>query len=276
MRRPSGRRSRSVAERGETNPLLPVGGTRTVEQRRVPDGQPAVVTCGLPYANGDLHVGHLRTYVDGDAQSRAATTRPADGLRRGRTCTAPPSPSTPPKRASHRGSSHSLPRNYAETFPQFNIEFDNYGHTDDETNVELTQEFVRSWVENDHVDEKEIRSPGTPRRTSPSPTATSKGPVPTAARTPAATSATRAAAATSNPAKSKPRPRRSPATPRSTASASTSSSPSPTSKTTCRSSSTASKAPRTPGTSPASGSRANCKTGVSPATWTGASTTRRR
>ena len=36
-----------------------------------PTDEPAVVTCGLPYANGDLHVGHLRTYVSGDALSRA-------------------------------------------------------------------------------------------------------------------------------------------------------------------------------------------------------------
>ncbi|MFT4883805.1 MAG: methionyl-tRNA synthetase, partial [Natronomonas sp.] len=36
-----------------------------------PTDEPAVVTCGLPYANGDLHVGHLRTYVSGDAFSRA-------------------------------------------------------------------------------------------------------------------------------------------------------------------------------------------------------------
>jgi methionyl-tRNA synthetase len=33
--------------------------------------EPAVVTCGLPYANGDLHISHLRTYVGGDVFSRA-------------------------------------------------------------------------------------------------------------------------------------------------------------------------------------------------------------
>ena len=40
-------------------------------RQRFPTDEPAVVTCGLPYANGDLHVGHLRTYVSGDALSRA-------------------------------------------------------------------------------------------------------------------------------------------------------------------------------------------------------------
>ncbi|WP_423999967.1 methionine--tRNA ligase [Haloarcula salina] len=124
-----------------------------------PTERPAVVTCGLPYANGDLHVGHLRTYVDGDALSRS--------LRRIGQQTAFVSGSdmhgTPV--AVNAAESGVEPREfaldfhetYAETFPQFNIEFDNYGHTDDATNVELTQEFVRSWVENDHVHEKEIQ-----------------------------------------------------------------------------------------------------------------------
>jgi len=39
-----------------------------------PTDRPAVVTCGLPYANGDLHVGHLRTYVGGDVYARALET----------------------------------------------------------------------------------------------------------------------------------------------------------------------------------------------------------
>jgi methionyl-tRNA synthetase len=46
---------------------------------------------------------------------------------------------------------------YEETFPQFNVEFDNYGHTHDGTNTELTREFVRTWIEEDHVFEKEIQ-----------------------------------------------------------------------------------------------------------------------
>ncbi|WP_336336977.1 methionine--tRNA ligase [Haloarcula brevis] len=124
-----------------------------------PTDQPAVVTCGLPYANGDLHVGHLRTYVDGDALSRA--------LRRIGQQTAfvsgsdmhgtPVAVNAAEEGVEPREFALNFHETYAETFPQFNIEFDNYGHTDDATNVELTQEFVRSWVENDHVHEKEIQ-----------------------------------------------------------------------------------------------------------------------
>ncbi|WP_324759053.1 methionine--tRNA ligase [Haloarcula montana] len=124
-----------------------------------PTEQPAVVTCGLPYANGDLHVGHLRTYVDGDALSRA--------LRRIGQQTAfvsgsdmhgtPVAVNAAQQGVEPREFALEYHETYAETFPRFNVEFDNYGHTDDETNTELTQEFVRSWIDNDHVHEKEIQ-----------------------------------------------------------------------------------------------------------------------
>jgi len=124
-----------------------------------PTDRPAVVTCGLPYANGDLHVGHLRTYVAGDALSR--------GLRRIGQQTAfvcgsdmhgtPVAVNAAEEGVEPREFALDYHETYAETFPQFNVEFDNYGHTDDPTNTELTQEFVRSWVESDHVHEKEIQ-----------------------------------------------------------------------------------------------------------------------
>ncbi|MDD4498430.1 MAG: class I tRNA ligase family protein, partial [Methanosarcinaceae archaeon] len=33
--------------------------------------KPVLVTCGLPYANGKAHVGHLRTYVPADIYVRS-------------------------------------------------------------------------------------------------------------------------------------------------------------------------------------------------------------
>ncbi|GGN17617.1 methionine--tRNA ligase [Halarchaeum nitratireducens] len=124
-----------------------------------PTEHPALVTCGLPYANGDLHVGHLRTYVSGDAFSR--------GLRRLGQDVAFVSGSdmhgTPiAVNAEKEGVSPEEfalrhHEQYEETFPRFNVDFDNYGHTHDETNVELTQAFVRAWEANDHVYEKEIQ-----------------------------------------------------------------------------------------------------------------------
>jgi methionyl-tRNA synthetase len=123
-----------------------------------PTDRPAVVTCGLPYANGDLHVGHLRTYVAGDALSRALRRI---GQQTAFVCGSdmhgtPVAVNAAQEGVEPREFALSYHETYAETFPQFNVEFDNYGHTDDETNRELTKEFVRSWVDNDHVHEKEI------------------------------------------------------------------------------------------------------------------------
>jgi len=126
---------------------------------KLPTDQPAVVTCGLPYANGSLHVGHLRTYVAGDLYSRA--------LRRVGQQTAfvcgsdmhgtPVAVNAAREGVEPREFALEFHEQYRERFPQFNIEFDNYGHTDDETNTELTQEFVESWIDQDHIVEKEIK-----------------------------------------------------------------------------------------------------------------------
>jgi methionyl-tRNA synthetase len=124
-----------------------------------PTDNPAVVTVGLPYANGDLHVGHLRGYVTGDTVARA--------LRRVGQQTAfvcgsdmhgtPIAVNAAEEGVSPEAFAMEYHEEYAETFPKFNVEFDNYGHTHDETNVETTREFVRSWIDDDHVVEKEIQ-----------------------------------------------------------------------------------------------------------------------
>ncbi|MFC7044943.1 methionine--tRNA ligase [Halobacteriaceae archaeon GCM10025711] len=124
-----------------------------------PTDRPAVVTCGLPYANGNLHIGHLRTYVSGDVLSRS--------LRRMGQQTAFVSGSdmhgTPiALNAEQEGVSpeefalrwHDV---YEETFPKLNVEFDNYGNTDDDTNWELTQDIVRTLDEEGYVYEKEMQ-----------------------------------------------------------------------------------------------------------------------
>ena len=125
----------------------------------LPTDQPAVVTCGLPYANGDLHVGHLRTYVVGDAYSRALRRL---GQQTAFVCGSDMHGTPVAVNAAEQGvdpEAFALEyhETYEETFPEFNIAFDNYGHTHDETNTETTREFVRSWVDEGHVFEKEIQ-----------------------------------------------------------------------------------------------------------------------
>ena len=124
-----------------------------------PTDSPAVVTCGLPYANGDLHVGHLRTYVSGDAYSRALdrlgqSVAFVSGSDMHGTPIAVNAAEAGVDPESFALEYH---EQYEETFPEFNVEFDNYGHTHDATNTEMTQSFVRSWIDGDHVVEKEIQ-----------------------------------------------------------------------------------------------------------------------
>ncbi|WP_380675955.1 methionine--tRNA ligase [Salinigranum sp. GCM10025319] len=124
-----------------------------------PTDGPAVVTCGLPYANGDLHIGHLRTYVGGDVYARAlrklgqrtAFVSGSDMHGTPVAVNAEKAGVTPEEFAL---SYHEV---YEETFPKFNVEFDNYGHTDDETNVEVTTEIVQRLIDGGHVYEKEIK-----------------------------------------------------------------------------------------------------------------------
>ena len=123
-----------------------------------PTENPAVVTCGLPYANGDLHVGHLRTYVGGDAFTRAlrklgqrtAFVSGSDMHGTPVAVNAWEEGVTPEEFALRHH------EKYEETFPKFDIEFDHYGHTAEDTNVELTQQLVRELDEKGYVYEREI------------------------------------------------------------------------------------------------------------------------
>ncbi|QIB73423.1 methionine--tRNA ligase [Halogeometricum borinquense] len=123
-----------------------------------PTENPAVVTCGLPYANGDLHIGHLRTYVGGDIYSRAlkrlgqetAFVSGSDMHGTPVAVNAEKEGVTPESFALRHH------EKYKETFPKFEIEFDNYGHTHDETNTELTQELVRTLEDEGYVYKKQI------------------------------------------------------------------------------------------------------------------------
>jgi methionyl-tRNA synthetase len=124
-----------------------------------PTDTPAVVTCGLPYANGDLHIGHLRTYVGGDVYARAlrklgqqtAFVSGSDMHGTPVAVNAEKAGVTPQEFAL------SYHERYEETFPEFNVAFDNYGHTHDATNTEMTTEIVRRLIDGGHVYEREIK-----------------------------------------------------------------------------------------------------------------------
>ncbi|WP_435069336.1 methionine--tRNA ligase [Haloplanus sp. C73] len=123
-----------------------------------PTDRPAVVTCGLPYANGDLHIGHLRTYVGGDVYARALRTLGQDTafVSGSDMHGTPVAVNAEQEGVSPESFALDWHETYESTFPKFDVDFDNYGHTHDETNTELTTDIVRTLEENGHVYEKEI------------------------------------------------------------------------------------------------------------------------
>ncbi len=123
-----------------------------------PTDSPAVVTCGLPYANGDLHIGHLRTYVSGDVLTRALRTigQETAFVSGSDMHGTPIAVNAAEAGVSPEDFALDWHETYEETFPQFDVEFDNYGHTNQETNVELTQDIVETLDEEGYVYEKEI------------------------------------------------------------------------------------------------------------------------
>ena len=129
-----------------------------MSHERLPTDRPAVVTVGLPYANGDLHVGHLLGYFSGDIYAR--------GLRRigqqtAFVCGSDMHGTPIAVNAAEQGRDPEElalehHEQYKKRFPQLNVEFDNYGHTGDETNTEMTRGFVETWIDEGLIHEADI------------------------------------------------------------------------------------------------------------------------
>ena len=142
-----------------TGPLLPLPVPRgDMSHEPLPTDEPAVVTCGLPYPTGDLHIGHLRTYVGGDVLARALRTA---GQQTALVCGTDMHGTPVAVEALQKGvDPESLARErheqYAETFARFDVDFDNYGTTHDEANRELTYEIVGALEDEGYIYEDEI------------------------------------------------------------------------------------------------------------------------
>lgn len=123
-----------------------------------PTDEPAVVTCGLPYANGNLHIGHFRTYVGGDVYARALESLDQQtAFVCGSDMHGTPV-AVDAKRNDEDPESLALGyyREHEALFPQFNVEFDEYGHTRQQTNVDLTKQIVLTLEERGYIVEREI------------------------------------------------------------------------------------------------------------------------
>ncbi|MDD2755831.1 MAG: methionine--tRNA ligase, partial [Methanothrix sp.] len=119
---------------------------------------PILVTCGLPYANGPCHLGHLRTYVPADIFVRGLKKMGKDVL----FVCGSDAHGTPivvnaeslgmtPKALVARYHQH-----FDEVFKGMGVDFDFFGDTDDPACHNRTQEMVRVLMDGGHVYSKEI------------------------------------------------------------------------------------------------------------------------
>ena len=127
-------------------------------RERYPTDQPTVVTCGLPYANGDLHIGHLRSLVSADILNRAFRIIEQESIY---VCGsdmhgAPVALNAAKEGVDPASFALSYHERFLETFPAFDIAFDNYGHTDDDTNTDLTIEIVERLIAGGYIEERPI------------------------------------------------------------------------------------------------------------------------
>jgi len=138
-----------------TNPAKPVKPVKNVK----------LVTCGLPYANGKAHIGHLRTYIPADVYVRYLRMAGEDVV----FICGSDSHGTPivvnaeqqglePKQLVDIYHQH-----FQEVFKALDIEFDFYGRTDSDYHHVRTQEIVNRLIQRGYVYPKEIELAYCPR-----------------------------------------------------------------------------------------------------------------
>lgn len=107
--------------------------------------EPILVTCGLPYANGPCHLGHLRTYVPGDIYVRALRHLREKPLFvcGSDTHGTPIVVNAEEEKTTPRALVERYHKHFQEVFRALSISFDVYGSTDDPENHKRTQEIVQ-------------------------------------------------------------------------------------------------------------------------------------
>lgn len=124
-----------------------------------PSELPILVTCGLPYANGPCHIGHLRTYVPADIYVRGLKKMGKEPL----FICGSDSHGTPiVVNAEERGTTPTelvtrYHDHFDEVFRRMGVEFDYFGNTDDPSNHRRTQSIVEALMEEGYVYPREIQ-----------------------------------------------------------------------------------------------------------------------
>ena len=102
--------------------------------------KPVLVTCGLPYANGKAHIGHLRTYVPADIFARSLKK---EGREVTFVCGSDTHGTPIVVNAEELGITPKelveiYHKHFDETFKQLGVYFDAFGTTDDPENHNRT------------------------------------------------------------------------------------------------------------------------------------------
>jgi methionyl-tRNA synthetase len=120
---------------------------------------PILVTCGLPYANGPCHIGHLRTYVPADIYVRGLKKLGKDPI----FICGSDSHGTPiVVNAEERGTTPTelvtrYHDHFDDVFRRMEVEFDYFGNTDDPSNHSRTKSIVEALMDGGHVYPQEIQ-----------------------------------------------------------------------------------------------------------------------
>jgi len=117
-----------------------------------------LVTCGLPYANGKAHIGHLRTYIPADVYVRYLRMMNEEVIFVcGSDCHGTPIVVNAEREGiSPRELVNKYHKHFEEILKKLHIEFDYYGKTDSDEHHFRTKEIVQKLVENGYVYPKEI------------------------------------------------------------------------------------------------------------------------
>ncbi|AAM07394.1 TPA: methionine--tRNA ligase [Methanosarcina acetivorans] len=115
--------------------------------------KPVLVTCGLPYANGKAHIGHLRTYVPADIFARSLRK---EGREVTFVCGSDTHGTPIVVNAEELGITPKelveiYHKHFDETFKQLGVYFDAFGTTDDPENHNRTLDIVNRLIEKDYV-----------------------------------------------------------------------------------------------------------------------------
>lgn len=122
------------------------------------DTKPMIVTCGLPYANGMAHLGHMRTYVPADIYVRSQRKQGRDVVF---ICGSDTHGTPVVVNAEKEGISPKelvtiYHKHFSDIFTRMGVRFDAYGTTDDEENHVRTIDIVQKLIDGGYVYSKNI------------------------------------------------------------------------------------------------------------------------